>query len=81
MTAEESVYARLDALGIAFERYEHEAAATVQDAAVHWAAIDAMHFKNLFVRNQKGTRHYLLIVRHSKRAICERWRNKSATAS
>jgi Ala-tRNA(Pro) deacylase len=30
--------------------------------------LDAMHSKNLFLRNQKGTRHYLIIVRHSKRA-------------
>jgi Ala-tRNA(Pro) deacylase len=65
---EEPVHARLSSLGIAFARYEHEPAATVQEAEEHWAAIDAMHFKNLFVRNQKGTRHYLLIVRHSKRA-------------
>src|SRR3954447_855227 len=65
---ETAVYARLDALGIVFERYEHAAAATVQDAEAHWAGIDAMHFKNLFVRNQKGTRHYLLIIRHLKRA-------------
>jgi len=69
MTAQESpVYERLSALGIAFVRHEHAAVATVDEAAEHWAGIDAMHFKNLFVRNQKGTRHYLLIVRHSKRA-------------
>jgi Ala-tRNA(Pro) deacylase len=65
---EEAVYARLSSLGLAYVRYEHEAVATVQEAEAHWAGIDAMHFKNLFVRNQKGTRHYLLIVRHSKRA-------------
>jgi len=69
MTAqEESVYARLNALAIAFVRHEHDAVATVDEAAAHWASIDAMHFKNLFVRNQKGTQHYLLIIRHSKRA-------------
>jgi len=65
---EEPVYARLTSLGIEFVRHEHPAAATVQEAEAHWGGIDAMHFKNLFVRNQKGTRHYLLIVRHSKRA-------------
>jgi Ala-tRNA(Pro) deacylase len=67
-TQEEPVYDRLSALGIAFVRHEHDAVTTVHEAAEHWADIDAMHFKNLFVRNQKGTRHYLLIVRHSKRA-------------
>ena len=65
---EAPVYARLDALGIAFTRHEHPPVATADEAEVHWAAIDAMHFKNLFMRNQKGNRHYLVIVRHGKRA-------------
>ena len=62
------VLEHLAVLGIAFERYEHGAAATAEEADRYWVAIDAMHFKNLFVRNQKGTRHYLIIIRHSKRA-------------
>lgn len=62
------MYERLHALGISFERYEHDAVATAEEAEKHWASIDAMHFKNLFLRNQKGTRHYLLIIRHLKRA-------------
>ncbi len=65
---EEPVYARLNALGIAFTRHEHPPVATVDEAERHWAGIDAMHSKNLFLRNQKGTRHYLVIIRHSKRA-------------
>ena len=32
-----------------------------------WTGIDAAHCKNLFLRNQKGDRHYLLIVAHTKR--------------
>ena len=67
-TQEEPVYERLNALGIAYTRHEHPAVATVEEAERHWAGIDAMHCKNLFVRNQKGTRHYLIILRHSKRA-------------
>ena len=69
MTTEEApVCARLTALGIAFTRHEHPPAATVEEAEPHWAGIDAMHCKNLFLRNQKGSRHYLVIIRHSKRA-------------
>jgi len=64
---EASVRERLDALGIAYERYEHPPVATVEEASVHWADIDAMHCKNLFLRNQKGNRHYLVIVMHVKR--------------
>jgi hypothetical protein len=69
MSAEEvPVVERLRDLGIAFERHEHPPVATVEQAAEHWAGIDAAHCKNLFLRNQKGDRHYLLILEHSKKA-------------
>ena len=64
---EEAVLARLTTLGIPVERYEHPPAATVEAAVEHWRDIDAAHCKNLFLRNQKGTRHYLVIVGHLKR--------------
>ena len=65
---EAQVSARLRELGIAFERHEHPAVATVEAAEEHWAGIDATHCKNLFLRNQKGNRHYLVVLLHSKRA-------------
>ncbi len=40
---------------------------TVEEAEKHWAGIDATHCKNLFLRNQKGNRHYLVVVAHSKK--------------
>lgn len=61
------MYERLAALGISYERHEHPPVATVEEAQRHWAGIDAAHCKNLFLRNQKGDRHYLVIVVHSKR--------------
>src|SRR5262249_10674982 len=69
MTPEEvAVQDRLRELGIAFERHEHPPVATVEDATAHWAGIDATHCKNLFLRNQKGTSHYIAILEHSKKA-------------
>jgi len=62
------VLARLAELDIAHVRHEHPPVATVDEAAEHWAGIDATHCKNLFLRNQKGNRHYLVIIQHSKRA-------------
>ena len=56
----------LGTLGISFERHDHPPVATVAEAETHWAGIDATHCKNLFLRNQKGDRHYLVIVPHSK---------------
>jgi Ala-tRNA(Pro) deacylase len=65
---EQRVYERLADLGIAYERHEHPPVPTVEDAARYWSGIDATHCKNLFLRNQKGNRHYLVILVHSKKA-------------
>mgnify|MGYP002785216617 FL=1 len=59
---------RLAALGIAVARYAHPPIATAESGGEHWAAIDAVHCKNLFLRNQKGNRHYLVILEHTRRA-------------
>jgi Ala-tRNA(Pro) deacylase len=64
---EEEVEARLHALGIPFTRHVHPPVATVGQAERHWTGIDATHCKNLFLRNQKGTTHYLVVVPHLKR--------------
>jgi Ala-tRNA(Pro) deacylase len=73
MTDQESVVvARLGELGIAYTRHEHPPVATVEEAGQHWAGIDATHCKNLFLRNQKGDRHYLVILEHSKKADLRR---------
>ena len=63
-----AVYAALDALGIRYERYEHQAVFTAEEAAVHWAPLAATKCKNLFLRNKKGNRHYLVILEISKAA-------------
>jgi Ala-tRNA(Pro) deacylase len=70
MTAPEEagVVARLTELGIPFTRHEHPPVATVDEASAHWEGIDATHCKNLFLRNQKGSRHYLVVLTASKKA-------------
>ena len=69
MTAEErQVVARLTELGIPYTRHEHPPVATVEEAERHWTGIDATHCKNLFLRNQKGNRHYLVVLMHLKKA-------------
>jgi Ala-tRNA(Pro) deacylase len=65
---ERQVQARLIELGIVVERHEHPPVPTVEDAERYWADIDATHCKNLFLRNQKGDRHYLVVLKHSKKA-------------
>ncbi|MFB3854080.1 MAG: prolyl-tRNA synthetase associated domain-containing protein [Vicinamibacterales bacterium] len=65
---EAKVYEALRALGIPFTRHEHPAVFTVEEAERHWAQIRATHCKNLFLRNQKGNRHFLVVLRADKRA-------------
>lgn len=65
---EEPVLSRLEQLQIPVDRYEHPPIATGDEGLEHWADIDAVHCKNLFLRNQKGTRHYLVILPVHKRA-------------
>jgi Ala-tRNA(Pro) deacylase len=64
---EQAVFDRLASLGIACDRHEHPPTATVAEANRHWVGIDATHCKNLFLRNQKGNQHYLVIVVAAKR--------------
>jgi len=65
---EREVHAVLAALGIAFERYEHPPVASAVGSEEHWSGIEAVHTKNLFLRNHKGARHYLVILALLKRA-------------
>ena len=58
----------LDALGITYDKHEHPPVATVAQAERYWANIDATHAKNLFLRNDKGTRHFLVVLEFNRRA-------------
>jgi len=62
------VYAFLDRLGIMYETFTHPPIFTAEEAAEHWARIPATRVKNLFLRNKKGDRHYLVILEVSKQA-------------
>jgi Ala-tRNA(Pro) deacylase len=56
------IYETLSALGIQYEVFEHPPVFTAEEAALHWAAIPGAAVKNLFLRNKKGDRHYLVIL-------------------
>ncbi len=59
---ERKVLEALDALGIPYVRHEHPPVATVEEAEKHWSGLKGAHCKNLFLRNYKGNRHYLVIA-------------------
>jgi Ala-tRNA(Pro) deacylase len=62
------VYSTLDRLGIAYTVHSHPPVFTAEEAAEHWAGIAGTKVKNLFLRNKKGDRHYLVILEISKQA-------------
>jgi Ala-tRNA(Pro) deacylase len=63
---EKRVYEILEELGISYNRHEHPPVYTVEEAEKHWTEIVGAHCKNLFLRNKKGNRHYLVILEASK---------------
>jgi Ala-tRNA(Pro) deacylase len=58
------VYKLLNELNIPFDYYEHPPVPTVEEASKYWADIDSAHCKNLFFRNHKGNKHYLVVFNH-----------------
>lgn len=69
MTKKEQVLQLLAELDISYDIYEHPPVPTVEEALPYWNKIDATHCKNLFFRNHKGNRHYLVILKHEQQLI------------
>lgn len=66
----EIVLNRLKEWGIPYKMYEHPPLPTVEIALDYWKEIDSVHCKNLFFRNHKGDKHYLVIFEcHQQLAI------------
>jgi Ala-tRNA(Pro) deacylase len=63
---EKRVYEVLDKMRMSYIRHEHPPVFTVEQAEAHWKGISGAHCKNLFVRNKKGNRHYLVILLSAK---------------
>lgn len=58
----------LDTWGISYTRYDHPPVFTCAEADVHVpSAAEALQTKNLFLRDKKGTRHWLVITSCEKR--------------
>jgi Ala-tRNA(Pro) deacylase len=63
----ENIYRILENLDIPYQKYEHPAVYTVEEAEKYDHHIDAGKSKNLFLRNRKGNKHYLLVIQSNKR--------------
>ena len=62
MRGQQQVYDYLSQLGISFDYYEHPEAPTIEIAAQYYRGEGTVLCKNLFFRNHKGNRHYLVIM-------------------
>ena len=61
MRGQQQVYDVLKKLNIEFDYIEHPPAPTIEIARQYWMSLkDSTHCKNLFFRNHKGNRHYLV---------------------
>ncbi|MBR1799343.1 MAG: prolyl-tRNA synthetase associated domain-containing protein [Bacteroidales bacterium] len=62
MIGQPQVYAVLDRMAIPFEYYEHPEAPTIEIASQYYRGENTTLCKNLFFRNHKGNKHYLVIM-------------------
>jgi Ala-tRNA(Pro) deacylase len=69
MNGDLRLYRILDQLGIGYEYHEHPPVPTIELARIYWKDIESTHCKNLFFRNHKGNRHYLVIIEHARDLI------------
>jgi len=64
MRGQKELYDILKNLDIKFEYHEHPPLATIEDAKIHWKDYNSARCKNIFFRNHKGDKHYLVIIEH-----------------
>jgi Ala-tRNA(Pro) deacylase len=64
MRGQKELYELFQKLDIRFEYHEHPPLSTIEDAKIHWKDYNSGRCKNIFFRNHKGDRHYLVILEH-----------------
>ena len=64
MRGQKELYDILGKLGIEFDYHEHPPVPTIEAALEHWKDYNSDRCKNIFFRNRKGNRHYLVILEH-----------------
>ena len=64
MRGQKELYDLFERMDIQFEYHEHPPLNTIEDAKVHWKDYNSGRCKNIFFRNHKGDRHYLVVLEH-----------------
>ena len=68
MAQEQKLLEYLNNLNIAFIQHDHPPVYTVEEANKHWDNIPGLHCKNIFLRDKKGRKHFLVILPSDKNA-------------
>ncbi|NPD44833.1 prolyl-tRNA synthetase associated domain-containing protein [Lentimicrobium sp. S6] len=63
------VFEVLKELNIECELHEHPPTPTIEEAVKYWGQMKSTHCKNLFFRNHKGNKHYLVIFEHQQQLM------------
>ena len=72
----ENVFDFLKGLGIEYQVFNHPAVFTVEESQRHRLDIEFGENKNLFLRNKKGDRHYLVVISASKQLDLKKFSEK-----
>ena len=64
MRGQKELYDLFEELSIHFEYHEHPPLATIEEAKVYWKDYNSGRCKNIFFRNHKGDKHYLVVLEH-----------------
>ncbi len=62
----DDICAILNQLSVEYNEYDHPPVFTVEEAQKYWKDIPGTHCKNLFLRDNKGKKHFLVILPHNK---------------
>ena len=61
------IYEFLDANNVSYERHDHQAVFTVEQSKILSPELNGASTKNLFLRDKKGIRHFLVTVLEDKK--------------
>lgn len=60
------IYQQLDNLAIPYQKFEHQAVFTCEQASALNLDIEGIQTKNLFIKDRKGKRHFLVVLPDEK---------------
>lgn len=71
------LFTLLSALDIPYQRYDHSAVFTCEEAAAAIPTTDAVQTKNIFLRDKRGRRHLLLVTTCEKAVDMKKFAEQS----